>query len=443
MDQANTADNGIVPDNIGLNGIVGEHNGGKWYGGWYGWTWPHGWVSIGQGVSVAAENALLLEGNPEYLEFLRSQIVALDERAVESAGTRFVPHKHGDKGWYGYHVDGGDELCEDYSMEAATKGQNKNVLWKDGWFEFRPIEAFYPTHLWYMSMEDSDKTILNRLRNYSDPDWERIRFRKTKDQGGHDYAWVSYLEGNYANYPVEMLKFNISQVYQRLDFMKMDTQDPADYKDDYLQIRNPITVEGLLQLTLGAPSPLYNGGLLMARLRYYDADNKRPGLPSNVAALVEELESESTIVHLVNLHPTKSRRVILQAGAFGEHQFTSVQYTVRGTASQSSTFNLGGSTTTEKLPSGIQQPVVGTQTQQINDKWLLVELEPGCHTKLNLATKRFANDPSYRTPWSEGINMTSRINAFKETVNSYKLRTAGRTIPYGIGCAYLGKRSSR
>ncbi|QGQ95010.1 aldo/keto reductase [Paenibacillus psychroresistens] len=35
--------------------------------------------------------------------------------------------------------------------------------------------------------------------------------------------------------------------------------------------------------------------------------------------------------------------------------------------------------------------------------------------------------------------MTSRINAFKEIVNSYKLRTAGKTIPYGIGCAYLGR----
>ncbi|QGQ95027.1 hypothetical protein EHS13_09080 [Paenibacillus psychroresistens] len=393
--------NGIVPDNIGLNGIVGEHNGGKWYGGWYGWTWPHGWLSIGQGVSVAAENALLLERNTDYMEFLRSQIVALDALAVESEGTRFVPYKYGDDGWYGYEMQFENVLYEDNSRAAAFKKENKNVLRKEGWFEFQPMEACYPTHLWYMSMENSDKSLLKKLRNYADPDWEQIRYLRAKDQGGHEYAWVSYLEGNYPSYPTEILKFNLSQVYHRLDFMKTDTENPAQYKDDYLQIRNPITLEGLLQLTLGAPSPLYNGGHLMARLRYYDADNKRPGLPPDVASLVEELENERTVVRLVNLHPTKSRRVILQAGAFGEHQFTCVQYTVRGAANEKDSLELGGSTTMEKLPSGFQQPAVSIQTQQIDGKWLLVELEPGCHSTLDLATRRFANDPSYDEPWAE------------------------------------------
>jgi hypothetical protein len=32
--------NGIVPDNIGLSGQIGEYMDGKWWGGYYGWRWP-------------------------------------------------------------------------------------------------------------------------------------------------------------------------------------------------------------------------------------------------------------------------------------------------------------------------------------------------------------------------------------------------------------------
>jgi len=33
---------GIIPDNIGLSGKIGEYMSGKWWGGYYGWRWPHG-----------------------------------------------------------------------------------------------------------------------------------------------------------------------------------------------------------------------------------------------------------------------------------------------------------------------------------------------------------------------------------------------------------------
>ena len=37
---------GIMPDNIGLSGEIGEYNDGKWWGGYYGWRWPHGSFSL-------------------------------------------------------------------------------------------------------------------------------------------------------------------------------------------------------------------------------------------------------------------------------------------------------------------------------------------------------------------------------------------------------------
>ncbi|RAP74677.1 hypothetical protein [Paenibacillus montanisoli] len=381
---------GLIPDNVGLNGIIGEHTGGKWYGGWYGWTWPHGWVSIGQGVGVAAQNALLLERDSAYIEFLRSQMTIMNEKAiVGDDGTRYLPNKFGDPGWHGYVTS--NILLED---------DGKTVVYKDGAFEFTPIEPFYPTHLWYMSMQETDHELLKSLRNYAKPDYNQIRYFRNKDQAGHDYCWVSYLDGEYPSYPEEILTYNLTQVYQRLSFMRSDTEDPASYRDDYVQIRNTVTLEGLLQLTLGAPSPLYNGGLLMARLRYYDADAKRPGLPPDVAALVEKLEDERTIVKLVNLHPTQPRNVILQAGAFGEHQFTDVTYTVFGSAANDGS-ELGALTTMEKLPSGLYNPIAAKITEKVDGKWLCVAIELGSHTTLELGMARFVNDPSYQEPWGE------------------------------------------
>ena len=394
---------GIVPDNIGLSGRIGEHNGGKWYGGWYGWTWPHGWLSIGQGVGVAAQNAMLLGQDASYAEFLRTQLQTLNEQAVVVDGTRFVPYKFGDPGWYGYDMQGSNVLYEDHSRSVAFRMENKAVLWKDGWFEFQPIEPCYPTHLWYMSMDEADRELLQSLRNYADPDWTRVRYNRAKDQGGHEYAWVAFLDGEYPDYPEEILTYNLAQIYQRLHFMRTDTEDPATYKDDYIQIRNPVTLEGLLQLTLGAPSPLYNGGLLTARLRYFDGDAKRPGLPQDVAALVSALTDDLTVVELVNLHPTASRLVVLQAGAFGEHRFTHVTYTVPGAAENDGS-KLSGSTTMEKMPSGLYEPKPTKRLAQANDKWLQVELLPGCRTTLELGMARFANDPSYQEPWEAAAN---------------------------------------
>ncbi|GAA2829819.1 hypothetical protein GCM10020220_018370 [Nonomuraea rubra] len=40
------ANGGVLPDNVGPGGTVGELHGGAWYGGHYGWTWPHGLHSI-------------------------------------------------------------------------------------------------------------------------------------------------------------------------------------------------------------------------------------------------------------------------------------------------------------------------------------------------------------------------------------------------------------
>ncbi len=56
------ANGGLLPDNVGLSGEVGEYIDGKWYGGLYGWTWPHGFYNIDAAAIVAGSCALLLTG---------------------------------------------------------------------------------------------------------------------------------------------------------------------------------------------------------------------------------------------------------------------------------------------------------------------------------------------------------------------------------------------
>ncbi|WP_199620910.1 hypothetical protein [Paenibacillus alkalitolerans] len=381
---------GIVPDNIGLSGKIGEYIGGKWYGGYYGWTYPHGWHSLGCALVVAGENAALLMKDPAYLDFPRSQIERLMDLGIERDGTLHVPYKHGDAGWYEYDLWIDGVLYEDGAASVPFQKSKSPILWKDGWFEFQPMEPHFMTHVWYMSMDPADKQRLRRLRNYRTRDFERVDYsiKSKKDWGGHDQPWAAYLDGEFTDYPEAILKYNLAQVYYRLEYMRRDRQDPASYKDSYLQARNPVTVEGLVQLTMGAPRIIFNGGLLMARLRYYDAERRRPGLPRDVAALVTALEADRAVVQLVNLNVMEERELIIQAGAFGEHRFTDVKYRIQD-----------GERPIEAVPADMTAFDTVERTERVNGKWLRVKMHPQSQITLDLGMKRFVNDPSYAQPF--------------------------------------------
>ena len=123
-----------------------------------------------------------------------------------------------------------------------------------------------------------------------------------------------------------------------------------------------MVTKGLTQLTTGAPQTVYNGGLLRATVRHFDLDRRRPGLPPEVACLVEGLSAESVDLRLVNTGRER-RRVLVQAGAFGEHEFTSVE--------------------------------AGGETREVWGRHLAVELEPEAGILLRAGLRRFARTPSY------------------------------------------------
>jgi hypothetical protein len=164
----------------------------------------------------------------------------------------------------------------------------------------------------------------------------------------------------------------------RWEKVDADKVDMTKVSEHHWQSVNPVTTEALVQLMLGAPQIQYNGGVLHASVRYFDPARQRPGIPQDVAALVTKIEADRTELELVNLSPTEIRDVIVQAGTFGEHQFTTVKY-----------MHLN-----ETSPRKLEETSVA-----VNRKFLQVRMLPGTRVKLSLGVKRFANKPSYAFPW--------------------------------------------
>ena len=294
------------------------------------------------------------------MDFPRSQIDVLIKHGVEHNDQLYVPQKYGDPGIANY--------APGPWMQYPITTNDGTVMQIDGWFEFMPMHPSDVAHLWSMSMaaEDQDRAV--QIARKVGSKFDINAWHHTKDQGGRDGGWLAYMRGDFPEYPESILNHNLSQVQQRLNFMENDDEDPAGYGDAYFQRRNPVTCEGLVELTCGGPLPHYNGGLLVTRIRHYDPQEKRPGLPTDVAALVSKLTNNSMELELVNLSKSEARDVVVQAGSMGEHNFT--------TASTNSDNNV-----------------------KVNGTYFQVHLPPNTHIELQVGMERFVNTPSYKQPW--------------------------------------------
>jgi len=366
---------GLLPDNVGLSGQVGEYMDGRWYGGLYGWSWPHGYYNIGMAATVSGGNAFLLTGDKTYLQLANDQYDAIwdlgEMRTPRGEAMSLRSH------WVD-QLDGEEE-----GIFAVPYRHND-----EGWFDYQPMSPVYPAAVWNMTMDPADWERIEALRRVEKYDWRRVQGFRNKEDNGHEQPWLRFLAGDNPDYPEQILAATYGQVCRRLALIREDEEDLTQVYIHHWQQLNPVITEALVQLTLGAPQIIYNGGLLHCRLRYYDADRKRPGLPADVAALVSRLEADRTVVELVNLSPYASRTVLLQAGGFGEHRFETARYTKR----------------TSVYPgpqSAYQSPEVEQTTvdADVNGVYLQVELPPATQIELDITTARYVNGPSYNLPW--------------------------------------------
>lgn len=350
--------NGIIPDNIGLSGKIGEYNDGKWWGGYYGWRWPHGSFSILEPLCVAGTNAAMLTGDLSQLDLARSQLDMLFALGKEENGRFLVPNRHYDEGWR----------------------------------DFRQPHPMYAVYLWNLSMDEADaaraeRGWANELFDQVNPDYHGYGLTNGGHMGfnGNTAQWFRFMRGGDPDYPEKVLEADLATIATQIATFRAPENDPLtmDHYRESMTIHmwqqlTPMVVEALTQLTLGGPMHVYHGGLQHARFRYYDAEHRRPGLPQGVAALVDSLAADSATVTLVNTDVVEPRELIVQAGVFAEHDFTNAD-----------------------IDDGEPQPLSG--------RWVSVRLDPGATLRVKFGMRRFANAPSYDTPWQQAAGAVSPI----------------------------------
>ena len=366
---------GLIPDNVGLSGKVGEYCDGKWYGGLYGWTWPHGFSNLAAAFFDAGANAFLLTRDADYLDLPRGQI----DRVLELGEMRSPDER---------------DPVGPVKRDPAQRSQADQVFMVPlrygdaGWFDWSPPSPTWPIALWNISMADADWQRIEDVRQKSGGDWNAVRPFHGKTDAGHEAAWVRFLAGENADFPERMLHATEQIARRRLALTREDTSVGTRHHVHHWQWANPVSSEALVQLTLGAPQQVYNGGIVHARLRYFDSRARRPGLPPDVATLVEKVEAERTVVRLVNLNGHETRDLTVQAGALGEHRFGTATWRSRVSVWPGELGGYAGTAAAAEL-----------QTEEhrleVNSTHCPVRLPPGMEITLDLQTQRYVNEPAY------------------------------------------------
>ena len=313
------ANGGIIPSNVGLDGTIGGACDGKWYGGTYGWGFT---VVVPQNGELSHRpffvlryflgfgNALLATGDHSYVNAVRRTIDAVNSNVSEIDGRKMYPRMFGDDGWY------------DFREEPYSSGA---------------LEVYY----WSMDPTDLDRV--------------------------PDDPWFAFLDGRDPDFPVRELQREFAEVRRKAQGIRDDMSTPDTRMSDDPMAFNPAWAGILVQTMLGG-LPTTNAAYPMhSRLRYFDPQRRRAGIPEDVAALVDTLTADEVAVTLVNISQVEERVVVVQGGAYAEHQLSAVE--------------------------------VAGSTHQVDDSSIAVRLAPGCGARLVLQTARYVNQPTLDFPW--------------------------------------------
>ena len=127
---------------------------------------------------------------------------------------------------------------------------------------------------------------------------------------------------------------------------------------------NPEVATALTQQMVGGLETAHYGFPLYSRLRYF-APERQPGIPANVAALVDSMSATEVAVTLVNLDQTEARTVVVQAGAYGEHRFAAA----------------------------------GSARATVDRPYVRVRLEPGCAERIVFGAGPLRQAADLHVPW--------------------------------------------
>lgn len=308
----------IIPTNIGLDGKVGGEAQGKWYGGVYGWGFSVRDPASGRIIHRNQHfsgfqgfmNAYLLTGDDDYLDPWRKQIAAINSNKKTVNGRDSYPRMYGDDGWY------------DYQPAKFSQGAREIA---------------------YLSQKRED------LAEVADD------------------PWFSYLAGKNHTFAEQSLRSDLARVGRQVSEIRNDASTPDTRLADDPLANNPASVVSLIELAMAGLHSGRSGSALFCRLRYFDPVARRAGFPEDVAALVDNMSADRVSVTLVNVSAIASRQVIVQAGGYAEHRFTSV--------------------------------TLNDQTIPLTATNVLLNLAPGSGQRLTFTMKTYCERPTLAMPW--------------------------------------------
>lgn len=318
---------GNLPSNIGLDGSIGGEWDGKWWGGVYGWNFRPksadgsdnpGNNYVMRGARVGFGIAFMLTGDRKYVDTLRAQIENMYAAQKVIDGRLMVPHKYGNDGWYAY-------------IDNSSRGGGNVNFWS--------LPELTDIYTW--TLEEAD---LPRVA---------------------EEPWVRYLRGEDPDFPMEAMARDLDVIRRQVQKVREDTRTPDTRQAPDMPVVT--SVASLHNLMLGANDPGSGGNVVHAQLRYFDAGERRPGLPRGLGALVEEIGPGGVTVVLVNTNPVEGREIVVQTGAYAEHDAVAV--TVDG------------------------------KRIEVGDSKFTVRLDAGAGSRLSIQMKRYVNQPTFAFPW--------------------------------------------
>ena len=355
---------GVCPDNIGPAGRTGELMDGKWWGGYYGWRWPHGAHIILESTLIAGSNAFLLTGDASWFELHRSQSNLLwSHRRAGEDGSILIPFRHGDTGW----------------------------------FDFRTPLPRHAIHLYHLTRNEEDlSTIYERFPEPARREWYSTP--PTFGKAGHFWPerWFGYLIGENPDFPDQVIEDTLALIQDRLERIAIDVWEIENWDVHHWQNLNPVVPEGLIQMTFGTPAAIYHGGLVHGAVRYFDGVQGRPGLPDGVASKIDAQADDSVVISLSNTDQLRSKTVMIQGGVFAEHRIDTVEY--RDKTNDVVKIDVHPNSSSCALQ---HLPAKTAPIEQHGGTFVTVRLGPGAGGVIKLGISRYSNTPTYEFPWRQ------------------------------------------
>ncbi|GAB5558972.1 MAG: hypothetical protein SynsKO_06190 [Synoicihabitans sp.] len=342
--------NGIIPDNVGLSGEIGEYT-GHWWGGYYGWVWPSG-THIMKTLVLSGKVATLLTGDTRWMDLARSQIGVLRENGFVENGASLTDSELRQR-----------NVTDD---QIADIRQGLSIVpWRHddrGWYHYREEDPELYVHLWYTSQSPEDWQHIERLAEAQ----KRVDGEITDG----DLEWAYFVKGLNPGYPERVFQQELKTIRNEIEDIQNERGYPETWVDNKWLYMNPVRTSSLNRFSIGGIPIDTRGEMLHSQVRYFDAQKRRAGLPPDVAALVKRIEPEWIEVEVVNLDVIEPRSLIVQGGAYGEHRITKVEF--------------------------VDEAKENTDVDGIA---FVVQLSPGSGSTLRLYLDRHSNQPSFVFPW--------------------------------------------